>query len=119
MPRSLRWQRLNKHPKHRISMLKNMACSLFLHERIITTESKAKTLLPIVNNIFARALKNTSLMRGKVAAWLRQKSAINKVYDNLLERYTVNAGGIAKLTPLGKPRRGDNSKMAVIELVNK
>jgi large subunit ribosomal protein L17 len=119
MPRSLRWQRLNKYPKHRFSMLKNMAASLVIHERIITTEAKARCLLPIANQIFSRAIKNTPVSRGKLAAWLKQKKAIHKVYDNLLERYTENAGGIARLTPLSKPRRGDNSRMAVIELINK
>jgi large subunit ribosomal protein L17 len=119
MPRALRWQRLNRHPKHRFSMLKNMAAGLFLHERIVTTEAKAKVLLPVVNRIFSRAIKNTSISRGKAAAWLKQKPAINKLYDNLLERYTVHAGGIAKLTTLAKNRRGDNSKMAVLELINK
>jgi len=119
MPRSLRWQRLNKYPKHRFSMLKNMAVSLFTHERIVTTQAKAKCLLPIANRIFSRAIKNTPISRGKLAAWLKQKKAIHKVFDNLLERYTENAGGIVKLTPLSKPRRGDNSRMATLELINK
>lgn len=119
MPRSLRWQRLNKHPKHRFSMLKNMAASLIIHERIVTTEARAKVLLPIVNRIFSRAIKNTPISRGKVAAWLKQKTAINKLYDNLLERYTVYAGGVANLSSLPRNRRGDNSKMAVLQLINK
>lgn len=119
MPKNLLFQRLNKHPKHRYSMLRNMAASLFLHERITTTQGKAKILVPFVNRIFSKSQKNLLVHKNKVLGLVRVKGANYKLYRDIRIRFGSTSGTITTMTPLFKRRRGDNSKMAVVELLKK
>jgi large subunit ribosomal protein L17 len=119
MGRNVVWRRLNMSPKHRWSMLRNMAASLFLHERIITTETKAKCLAILVNRIYIFALRNPRRAYSRVQGMLRAKAATIKLYHNLLNRFRSNLGSITRVIPQEKRRLNDGSKMAIIELVRK
>ena len=88
MGRNIVWQRLNRSPKHRWSMLRNMAASLILHERIITTTARAKALAPLMNKIYLKALKKDKTAYAKVYSLVRIKSACYKLFNNILDRYT-------------------------------
>jgi ribosomal protein L17 len=119
MPKIFNFQRLNKHPKHRLSMLKNMAASLFLQERIVTTKGKARVLLPFVDRLFAGSLKNTPHLRRKVMGTLRIRHANIKLMTDIKVRFGSTTGSILRMTPLLARRKGDNSVMARVELYNK
>jgi large subunit ribosomal protein L17 len=119
MPKNLNFQRLNKKPKHRFSMLRNMVASLFLHERIKTTQAKAKSLVPFANRLFFKSL-NKNISNGiKAHDLIRVRAANYKLFTHLKYKYATYSGSIIKMTNLSSRRRGDNSKEAMVELVNK
>jgi large subunit ribosomal protein L17 len=119
MPRSLNFLRLSRGPNHRLAMMKNMTISLINHERIKTTNARASEMLRKINRIFCDSFTLSDKKKAKVISWIRLKPTIQKFYGDLWERYPYNRGGIAKLTPVGERRKGDNSEMAIIELLNK
>ena len=112
-------QQLNRTPKHRWSMLRNMTASLFLHERIVTTDAKGKSLMGVVGRMFARALRETKWSQNKVAGLLRVKDANYKLYADLVKRFKLNGGGIARLIHTHQRRKGDCANMVMVELINK
>lgn len=120
MPRNVVWQRLNRHPKHRWDMLRNMAISLFTHERITTTYAKAKCLIPVVNKIFSLAVRNTNKAHSKVYGILFSNSYLrDKVFNFYADKYKQNKGGITRLIKLDRRRKGDDAQLAIVELLDK
>ncbi len=119
MPKNLRFQRLNKYPKHRYSMLRNMAASIFLQERIVTTYGKAKVVVPFVNKLFAKSLINKTYFRDKLSGLIRVRAATVKLQTDLKVRFGSTSGNMLKLTPLFTRRKGDCAEMARVELVKK
>jgi large subunit ribosomal protein L17 len=114
------FQRLNRHPKHRWNMLRNMTMSLFTHDRIITTETKAKALLPVVNKIFYYAVRNTKQMHSRIYGLFFNNIALkDKLFNFYVDKYRHNIGGVCRIVKLDKVRLGDNAKMAVVELLYK
>jgi large subunit ribosomal protein L17 len=119
MPRLHIHQRLNRHPKHRWSMLRNMTASLFLHERIITTDAKAKSLIGVVGRMFSRAVKDSRWSQNKVTGLIRVKDANYKLYTDLVKRFRVSGGQICRLVHLHERRKGDCANMVMVELLKK
>jgi large subunit ribosomal protein L17 len=101
----------------RAALLKGLVVSLVSHERIETTEAKAKELRPKIEKMVTRA-KNPTLANKRLllAGLYNDEKAVKKLVDAIAPRYTERAGGYTRITKL-VPRKGDGSKMAVIEFV--
>jgi large subunit ribosomal protein L17 len=93
-------RKLNRTAAHRKATLRNMATSLFRHERIETTTAKAKELRP-----FAERL-------------ITDREVLGKLFSDLGPRFAERPGGYTRILKLGT-RRGDAAEMALIELVEK
>lgn len=109
--------RLNRDAAHLDSMLRNMATSIILYEKVKTTYSKAKMVKPVVEKLITKA-KNQSLpvaMR-TFNAYLTDKNASKKLARDLMERYKERSSGFLRVIPLGF-RGGDSAPMVQIELV--
>ena len=119
MPKQLLYQRLNKHPKHRWSMLRNMTASLFLHERIVTTDGKGKALLKVAHRMLARAVRDSKWSQDKVFGLLRVKDANYKLYIDLINRFRLSGGTFVRLLHNYRSRKGDGANMVVVELLKK
>lgn len=98
-------------------MLRNMATSLFLHERINTTVSKAKALRPFAEKMITLAKKESLHARRMVLRHIKDRSVVRKLFDTLGTRYATRPGGYTRIIRTGF-RRGDLAEMAVIELVD-
>lgn len=109
-------RKLGRTTSHRLAMLRNMATSLFLHERIRTTDARAKELRRIAEKMITLGKRGDLHARRQAAAVLRGKQATSKVFTELAERYRNLAGGYTRIVKLG-PRRGDGAMVSVIELV--
>jgi large subunit ribosomal protein L17 len=100
----------------RKAFLRNLAQSLIQHERITTTEARAKELRGLVERLITYGKKqNVAALR-----LLREKlprAAAYKVYHELAPRYASRRGGYTRVTKRTKPRQHDGSKMATIEFV--
>lgn len=98
-------------------MLSNMATSLLLHERIVTTVPKAKELRTVVEPLITLGKRGDLHARRRAASILRDDEAVSKLFDEIAARFQDTQGGYTRVIKIG-PRRGDNAPMAFIELVD-
>lgn len=111
--------KLGRTTSHRTAMMRNMAASIIEHERIITTVPKAKAIKPFVEKLVTLA-KEPSLHHRRLAfARLRDKEAVQKLFDVLGPRFQQRPGGYCRILKLAKPRLGDGGERAVIEFVER
>ena len=111
--------KLGRTTSHRIAMTRNMASSLIEHERIITTLPKAKALRPYVEKLITLAKESSVHKRRLAFSRLRNREATSKLFDVIGPRFKERAGGYTRILKLAKPRLGDNSARAIIELVER
>ena len=100
----------------RVALIRSLATSLVLYEKIKTTETKAKVLRPFVERLITIGKKNTLQGRRQLLAKLYLESAVKKVIDELAPRYAERKGGYLRIVKLGF-RRGDAAKEVRIEFV--
>lgn len=108
---------LSRTASHRKAVLRNLATSLFLHERIETTEAKAKELRPYAERLISRARKNDLHSRRLVGRKIADREVLGKLFSDIAPRYAERPGGYTRILKLGH-RRGDAAEMALIELVD-
>ena len=97
-------------------MLRNLAASVILYEKVKTTETKAKAVRSVVEKAITAAKKDDLTSRRKVIAVLPQKNAVKKLFEVLGKRYLEKKGGYTRLIKIG-PRQGDGADIVQIELV--
>ena len=97
-------------------MLKNLASSIIIYEKVKTTEAKAKTVKPLLEKIITTAIKGDLASRRELIRLLPQPMAIKKAMEILAVKYKGRKGGYLRIIKLGK-RQGDNADMVQIELV--
>ena len=107
---------LGRYGSHRMSMLSNMAASLFLEENITTTLIRAKELRRFAERLITRAKGGTIHDRRIVRSKMAHKEAAIKLFDDIAKRYVNRPGGYTRIVKTGF-RAGDNASMAVISLV--
>jgi len=108
---------LSRTASHRKATLRNMATSLFLHERIETTEAKAKELRPFAERIITLARRGDLHARRLAGRNIQDRDVLGKLFDDLGPRFAARPGGYTRILKLGA-RRGDGADMALIELVD-
>ncbi len=111
--------RLGRTTEHRQAMTKNMANSLILHERIITTTPKAKAIKPFVEKLVTLAKDDTLHHRRMVFAALRDKVTVDKLFATIGPRFKARPGGYCRILHLSKPRLGDNGQRSIVEFVER
>ena len=108
---------LSRTHAHRVAMLSNMASSLILHKRIETTVAKAKALRVYVEPIINRSKEDSTHNRRIVFSYLHSKEAVNELFREVSQKVAGRPGGSTRILKTGI-RHGDNSEMAIIELVD-
>ena len=108
---------LSRTHAHRVAMLSNMATSLIMHKRIETTVAKAKALRVYVEPIINRSKEDTTHNRRIVFSYLHSKEAVNELFREIAPKVANRPGGYTRILKTGI-RQGDNSEMAIIELVD-
>ena len=111
-------RRLDRTTEHRTAMLRNMATSLFRHERITTTTPKAKELKRFADKIVTLAKKGSPHARRIANRDVRDVEVLNKLFGSLAERFKARPGGYTRIVRVGR-RHGDNAELAVIELLDR
>ncbi len=108
---------LSRTHAHRVAMLSNMATSLIMEKRIVTTLAKAKALRVYVEPIISRSKEDSTNNRRVVFSYLHSKEAVNELFREVSQKVANRPGGYTRILKTGI-RRGDNSEMALIELVD-
>ena len=111
-------RKLNRTSSHRKAMFSNMAVSLLTHEQIKTTLPKAKELRRVADKMITLGKRGNLHARRRAHSYLRDDSAVSKLFEALAERYKERNGGYTRVVKAGF-RYGDNAPMAVIELVDR
>jgi large subunit ribosomal protein L17 len=109
-------RKLGVTTKHRKSMFRNMVTDLFRFDRIKTTDMKAKDLRRIAEKIITLAKEGTLHKRRQAAAYVRDKSVLKKLFDEIAAKFKDRPGGYTRIIKLGF-RKGDNTPVSLIELV--
>ncbi|BDR57245.1 50S ribosomal protein L17 [Xylocopilactobacillus apis] len=124
------YRKFGRDSGHRKAMLRNLTTDLIVHERITTTEAKAKDLRSIVEKMITLGKRGDLHARRQAAAYVRNviasteekdeevvvESALQKLFSDLATRYAERNGGYTRIYKTVS-RRGDGAPMVVIELV--
>ena len=118
MRHSKKIAKLGRTAPHRKAMLSNMMTSLFINERVITTQTRAKELKRTAERVLTCAKKGDLHARRQVLRVIADKQVVAKLFDELAPRYKSRNGGYTRVIKLG-PRRGDGAFMSIVELVDR
>ena len=108
---------LSRSPSHRKLLLRNLCKEVIDHERIRTTEAKAKAVRPEVERLITLAKRGDLHARRQALSALGQdKFVVHKLFEEVAPRYADRPGGYTRILKLG-PRRSDSTEMVYLELV--
>lgn len=108
--------KLHRTTSHRQAMFRNMVTSLFKHERIRTTDVKAKELRRWADEIITLAKRGDLHARRQVLAIVREKDVVHKLFAEAQERFGNINGGYTRIVKIGR-RPGDAAPISIIELI--
>ena len=111
-----RGRQLGRNTKHRLALFRNLATSLMEHERIETTEAKAKELRGITDRLVTLGKQGTLHARRGALRVLQTKVAVSKLFDDIAKRFPNRHGGYTRIIRT-RQRPGDAAKLVAIELV--
>jgi large subunit ribosomal protein L17 len=109
--------KLNRTTSHRQAMFKNMVTSLFKHDRIRTTDVKAKELRRWAEHVITLAKRGDLHARRQVMAIVQEKDVVHKLFENADKRFGTQNGGYTRIIKIGR-RPGDAAPISLIELIS-
>jgi large subunit ribosomal protein L17 len=118
MKHRMHTRHLGRSSAHRKALMRNMVTSLLEHERIETTDAKAKELRRVADRMITLGKRGTLHARRRALRTIRSRVVAAKVFDSLAARYRDRAGGYTRVLKLG-PRPGDAAPISIIELVDR
>ena len=110
-------RQLSRTASHRKALLANMATSLFRHDRIETTEAKAKELRPYAERLITLARRGDLHARRLVERHIKDRDVTHRLFAELGKRFAARPGGYTRIVKLGH-RPGDGADVARIELLS-
>lgn len=116
MPHQVANKRLSRTDGHRKALLRNLATSFFLHERIETTTTKAKEISKVAERLITQARRGDLHSRRLVAAYLLDPRVTKKLCEQIAPALKERTGGFTRITKT-RVRRGDAAEISVLELV--
>jgi large subunit ribosomal protein L17 len=109
--------KLSRDAAHRKSLLRNLSREVIEHERIETSQAKAKAVKPRVEKLITLGKRGDLHARRQALSELGQdKFVVHKLFEEVAPRYADRAGGYTRIVKLG-PRRSDSTEMVFLELV--
>ena len=125
MRHNKKFNHLGRKSAHRKAMLSNMASSLILNKRIITTTAKAKALRMYIEPLITKAkpennatTETGSSNRRVVFAYLQNKVAVTELFREIGPKVATRPGGYTRIIRMPENRKGDAAEMAMMELVD-
>lgn len=109
-------RKLNRSASHRLALMRNLVTSLFRHERIQTTDPKAKELRGWADHVITLGKEGTLHARRQAIGIVQDEGLVRKVFDSLAPRYKDRPGGYTRIVKVGW-RHGDGAPLSLIELL--
>jgi large subunit ribosomal protein L17 len=116
MPHQIGNKRLSRTDGHRKALLRNLATSFFLHEKIETTSTKAKEISKIAERLITQARRGDLHSRRLVAQYLLDPRVVKKLVEQIAPAYKERTGGYTRITKT-RVRPGDAAELSIIELI--
>ncbi|MGC7871513.1 50S ribosomal protein L17 [Desulfosporosinus sp. SYSU MS00001] len=110
------YRKLGRNSGHRGAMLRNIVTSLLQHERIETTEARAKELSSIAEKMITLGKQGDLAARRLTMSYLMDEDVVKKLFDTIAPKYADRQGGYTRIMKLGM-RRGDAASLVIVELV--
>jgi len=110
-------RKFGRNSAQRRAMLRQLAISMILHERITTTEAKAKEMRSVVEKLVTIAREDTPAHRKLIMSKIDHDLATAKLFEVIAPRFESTPGGYTRIARLGT-RRGDAAPLALIEFVD-
>ncbi len=110
--------KLGRLTQHRWALFRNLLVALFRHERITTTEAKAKAVRGLAEQMVTLAKRESLHARRQVLAMVPDADVVGTLFDTIAARFSDRNGGYTRIIKLG-PRPGDNAPMVLLELVDR
>ena len=110
------YRKLGRDSSARKALLRGIVTSLFQHERIETTEAKAKELRKVADKMLTLAKRGDLHARRQVMAYMMDEDVVKKLFDEVAPKYKYRQGGYTRIIKAGV-RQGDAAPMVIIELV--
>jgi len=109
--------KLGRKKSHRESLIKNLATTIIIYEKVQTTKAKAKAVAPLVDKIIkiAKTKDKMNAIR-QISSLIQHENCSRKVFEELIERYKDRSSGFTRITQI-KIRKGDAAPIVQIELV--
>ncbi len=108
--------KLNRTSSHRKAMFRNMVTSLFKHERIRTTDAKAKEIRRWADKLVTLAKRGDLHARRQALSIIREKDVVHKLFEEAPQRFAQVNGGYTRVVKIGF-RPGDAAPLSMVELV--
>ena len=109
-------RKLGRPVAHRLALYRNLVADLMRHEKIVTTEAKAKEVRGLAEKMITLGKDGSVASRRRALTFITDKKVVDKIFTNLAPRCTNRPGGYTRLIKLG-PRVGDSAPMVRLELV--
>ncbi|MHB8707408.1 MAG: 50S ribosomal protein L17 [Desulfuromonadales bacterium] len=109
-------KRLGRNTSHRKAMMRNMVTSLFEHEKISTTDARAKELRPMAEKLITLAKRGDLHARRLITEVVRDRKTVAKLFERIAPRFAERPGGYTRIIKLGH-RLGDKAALSMITLV--
>jgi large subunit ribosomal protein L17 len=109
-------RRLGRTTSHREAMFRNLVTSFLNHEKITTTDAKAKEIRSVAEKMITLGKRGDLHALRQAASYIREKSVVTKLFTTIAPRYKDRPGGYTRIVKLGV-RQGDAAPVSIIELV--
>jgi large subunit ribosomal protein L17 len=109
-------RKLSRSTEHRWALYRSQVTALLAHEKIVTTEAKAKEVRGLAEKMITLAKDGSLASRREALAFITDKKVVDKLFAEIAPGYADRSGGYTRLLKLG-PRHGDSAPMVQIELV--
>ena len=110
--------KLGRVTAHRWALFRNLLVALFRHERIMTTEAKAKAIRGLADQMVTLAKRDNLHARRQVLAMMPDTEVVKKLFDTIAARFSDRHGGYTRIIKAGT-RPGDRAPMVLLELVDR
>ena len=110
------YRKLGRDSSARKALFRSILTSFFKHERIETTEAKAKEISGLAEQLITLAKRGDLAARRQAIARLADEEVVRKLFDEITAKYNDRQGGYTRILKIG-PRRGDAAPMVILELV--
>jgi large subunit ribosomal protein L17 len=110
--------KLGRVTQHRWALFRNLLVALFRHERIMTTEAKAKAVRGMADQMVTLAKRENLHAKRQVLAMIPDETVVKKLFDTIAARFSDRNGGYTRIIHAGT-RPGDRASMVVLELVDR